>query len=109
MQDLDIEAEIKAKNLTAPRVTKAQIDELMMNVIYHWHVVPDTTTIVAVAVLVMENEQTFTLATDYSACASPENFDEEIGRNIACDNAAKKAEEALWLLEGYALKKRLVS
>lgn len=41
--------------------------------------------------------------TGESACASPENFDPEIGRKIAYDNAFNK----IWLLEGYLLKEKL--
>ena len=38
-----------------------------------------------------------------SACASPENFNEEIGRKIAKENARGK----IWALEGYLLKEKL--
>ena len=38
-----------------------------------------------------------------SACASPENFDEALGRKIARDNAKGK----IWALEGYALRNTL--
>ncbi|SWJ13157.1 Uncharacterised protein [Klebsiella pneumoniae] len=41
--------------------------------------------------------------TGESACASPENFDPEIGRKIARENAVNK----IWMLEGYLLKQRL--
>ena len=41
--------------------------------------------------------------TGESACASPENFDAEIGRKIARDNAVQK----IWPLMGYELKQRL--
>lgn len=51
-------------------------------------------------VLVLENGFT---VTGESACASPENFNEEIGRQIAYDNAIDK----VWLLEGYLLKQNL--
>lgn len=51
-------------------------------------------------VLVLENGFT---VTGESACASPENFNEEIGRKIAYDNAIDK----VWLLEGYLLKNKL--
>lgn len=51
-------------------------------------------------VLVLENGFT---VTGESACASPENFNEEIGRKIAYDNAIDK----VWLLEGYLLKQNL--
>ncbi|MGP0939631.1 Gp49 family protein, partial [Serratia sp. CY74664] len=51
-------------------------------------------------VLVLENGFT---VTGESACASPENFDAEIGRKIARDNAVQK----IWMLEGYLLKQRM--
>ena len=41
--------------------------------------------------------------TGESACVSPENFNSEIGRRIARENAVNK----LWPLLGYALKERL--
>ena len=41
--------------------------------------------------------------TGESACASPENFDAEVGNKIAFENAREK----IWALEGYLLKERL--
>lgn len=37
------------------------------------------------------------------ACASTENFDAEIGKKIAYENARNK----IWQLEGYLLKQKL--
>ncbi len=51
-------------------------------------------------VLVLRNGFT---VTGESACASPENFNSEIGRRIARENAVSK----VWPLLGYALKERL--
>ncbi len=51
-------------------------------------------------VLVLRNGFT---VTGESACASPENFDAEIDRKIARDNAVNK----VWMLEGYLLKEKL--
>lgn len=51
-------------------------------------------------VLVLRNG--FTVTGD-SACASPENFDAEIGRKIARQNAVAK----IWPLLGYALRSKL--
>jgi hypothetical protein len=48
-------------------------------------------------VLILRNGFT---VTGESACASPENFDAEIGRKIARNNAVAK----IWPLMGYALK-----
>jgi hypothetical protein len=43
--------------------------------------------------------------TGESAAASPENFDEQIGRKIARDNARNK----IWALEGYLLRSKLAA
>lgn len=51
-------------------------------------------------VLVLKNGFT---VTGESACASPENFNAEIGKKIARENAVAK----VWPLMGYALKERL--
>ena len=51
-------------------------------------------------VLVLRNGFT---VTGESACASPENFDAEIGRKIARQNAEQK----IWPLMGYHLKQKL--
>lgn len=51
-------------------------------------------------VLVLRNGFT---VTGESACASPENFNAEIGKRIARENAVAK----IWPLMGYALKENL--
>lgn len=51
-------------------------------------------------VLVLRNGFT---VTGESACASPENFNAEIGRKVARENAVNK----VWALEGYLLKESL--
>lgn len=61
---------------------------------------PDPLFLLTFCVLVLKNGFT---VTGESACASPENFDEEIGRKIARQNAVNK----IWLLEGYLLKQKL--
>ncbi len=101
--DQAIEKEIQDKGLTAPRVTPDQIDALMAGVSYDTYVVPGTTTTVATAIAA----NGFTLAVEMSACASPENFNEEIGVRIAISAVAKKARDELWKLEGYRLKASL--
>jgi hypothetical protein len=53
-------------------------------------------------VLTLRNDFT---VTGESACASPENFDEEIGRKVARANAVQK----IWPLMGYALKEKLAA
>lgn len=51
-------------------------------------------------VLVLKNGFT---VTGESACASPENFDAELGRKIARQNAVQK----VWSLMGYELRTKL--
>lgn len=93
-----VESEIQAKNLNAPRITPQQIDEAIVDEAYH--VFPGTT--VTVCCLTLKNGYT---VIGESACASPANFDAELGRKIARDNARSK----IWALEGYALRERLAA
>lgn len=103
MNEHAIEQEIQAKGKTAARITPDQIDAMMGGVTVRTHVFEGTTTTIAVAF----DTNGFSLATGLSACASPENFDREIGEKIATQNALTAAREELWRLEGYVLKKRL--
>lgn len=103
MSDEQIERAIQDKGLTASRVTPGQIDELMEGVRYETHVVPGTTTTVATAIAA----NGFTLATEVLACASPANFDEQIGRRIAIERCERVARDELWKLEGWRLKRSL--
>lgn len=88
-----IEAEINAKGLNAPRITPAMIDETVRNV--EFHVFGGTT--LTVCVLTLWNGFT---VTGESACASPANYDRELGEKIALQNAKQK----IWALEGYRLR-----
>lgn len=92
----EVENEIQTKNLTAPRLTPDSIDATIAGEQYH--VFPGTT----VTVCCLELTNGYTVIGE-SACASPENFDEELGRKIARDNARNK----IWQLEGYLLRQRL--
>lgn len=96
MCDNEIENEIQEKGLNAPRLNPGMIEGTIEEEYYH--VVPDTT--LTLCVLTLKNGFT---VTGESASASPENFDEEIGRKIARDNAKNK----IWALEGYILKQKL--
>lgn len=103
MSDQDIEREIQAKGLNHPRVRPEKIDQLMKRVSYHTHFVPGTTTTVVTAIA----GNGFTLATEISACASPENFDPQIGRKAALERCERAARDKLWELEGWHLKRVL--
>jgi hypothetical protein len=63
--------------------------------------IPQSLGLLTFCVLVLKNGFT---VTGESACASPENFDAEIGKKIARQNAEQK----IWPLMGYELKQRLV-
>lgn len=110
---MNIEQEIQDKGLTAPRITPADIEA---NIVSEWYingatgVVPDDNQppvpadhplcLLTFCVLVLRNGFT---VTGESACASPENFDAELGKKIARRNAEAK----IWALMGYELRSRL--
>lgn len=93
---MNIESEIQRKGLNAPRVTPAMLDAAILTT--QFHVFPGT--MLTVACLTLKNGFN---VTGESACASPENFDEKLGRQIAFEDAKRK----IWALEGYLLKQRL--
>ena len=96
MSELQIEKEIQAKGLNAPRLTPDLIDAAIVGEDYH--VFPGT--MLTVCCLTLRSGFT---VTGESACASPENFNAEIGQKIARCNARDK----IWALEGYLLKEKL--
>lgn len=126
MPEQSIEKEIQDKGLNAPRLTPDHIDSKIALEMYftgsgiidaqtHGHHLglmriqhnegedlhkPIET--LTFCILVLENGFT---VTGESACASPENFDAEIGRKVAYNNAREK----IWALEGYLLKQKLWS
>ena len=123
--DMNIEQEIQAKGLTAPRITP---DDIEANIAREHYFVAaegvagkaalhylnqsrgvsssirpmanDPLWLLTFCVLVMKNGFT---VTGESACASPENFDAEIGRKIARQNAVQK----IWPLMGYELRSKV--
>ena len=117
-----IEQEIQAKGLTAPRITPADIEAAIIGEsyftaaeggigAYHTHgevyqgegdIHHDSLGLLTFCVLVLKNGFT---VTGESACASPENFDAELGRKIARRNAVDK----IWPLMGYELKSKLAT
>ncbi|MDK1706849.1 Gp49 family protein [Serratia marcescens] len=113
MSDKAIEQEIQAKGKTAPRVTPDHIESIISDCYYFTaqdglmtanpdvaQYSPKSLDLLTFCVLVLKNGFT---VTGESACASPDNFDAEIGRKIARTNAVQK----IWALEGYLLKQRL--
>ena len=126
MNDKDIEQEIKDKGLTAPRVTPADVEANIASEHYFTadqgarHAFLDALAgnntfnpnsflplntelcLLTFCVLVLKNGFT---VTGESACASPENFDAELGRKIARQNAMQK----IWPLMGYELRSKLAA
>lgn len=116
MNDQSIEQEIQAKGLTATRVTPADIEAGIDGEFYFTAAdagqangLPTLTNFrekikaldsFTFCVLVMNNGH---VITGESACVSPENFDAELGRKIARQNAVAK----IWPLMGYELRSKL--
>lgn len=124
MSDEAIEQEIQAKGKTAARVTPSDIEANIADERYftawegaqlaYWgdsdpaNPKPEAgapakngpLSLLTFCVLVLRNGFT---VTGESACASPENFDAEIGRNVARQNAVQK----IWPLMGYELRTKL--
>ena len=122
MSDQDIEQEIQAKGLTAPRVTPADIEANIATEAYftahegiegsraahgkyqlvrhNENEAEGPMMRLTFCVLILDNGCT---VTGESACASPENFNAEIGRRIARENAINK----VWPLLGFRLRDEL--
>lgn len=102
-----IESEIQRKGLNAPRLTPAHIDS-QIAAEYTFRVsdvltdVPQHPSLGCLTVCVMILQNGF-IVTGESACASPENYDADIGSKIARDNARNK----IWAFEGYTLRNHL--
>lgn len=80
----------------AVRVTKDHIAGLITTQQY----LQPEGTLLTMCVLTLANGFT---VTGESACAAPENFNEDLGKKIAYENAFNK----IWQLEGYLLKQAL--
>lgn len=96
MNNEEIEKEVQEKRLTAPRITQEMIDHVIK--CEEYHVFPGSQ--LTVCCLTLLNGFT---VTGESACASPENFNKELGEKIAYG----KARDKIWALEGYLLKQKL--
>lgn len=117
MSEQTIEQQIRSRGLTAPRVTSVTIEANIASEHYftaadgiahqnaknpvHGY---DTTPLLLLTFCVLVLKNGFTV-TGESACASPENFDVEIGRKIA----RQKAVEKIWSLMGYELRTALAA
>ena len=111
----NLEAAIVAAGANvAPRITPADIKANIASEHYftatqalvgetrgpEWQATPKELDLLTFCVLVLKNGFT---VTGESACASPENFNADIGRRIARENAVAK----IWPLMGYALRNQL--
>ena len=95
-EETELEYKIQNKGLNAPRLTPSHIDSVISEIKYHR--VENTT--VTLCTLILINGYS---VTGESASVSLDNFDEQIGKEIAYTNARDK----IWQLEGYLLKQRL--
>jgi len=95
-EESEIEQQLQEKGLNAPRLSPQLIDSRIVS--SSFHVWPGTTLTTCLLTLVNGYH-----VTGESAAASPENFDREIGEQIAYRNARDK----IWALEGYLLRQRL--
>lgn len=96
MNEKETENELQNKGLNAPRLTPELIDSVIVN--QQFHLFEDSC--LTVCCLTLKNG--FTVIGE-SACASPENFDADVGTRISFEKARSK----IWELEGYLLKQRL--
>ena len=119
MNDQQIEQEIQAKGLTAPRITPADIEanivgehyftasqavEAVEGCVHEIGKSPDWGTLQLLTFCVLVLKSGFTVPGE-SYCADAERFDAETGRNEARKDAINKA----WPLMVYALKERLAN
>jgi len=93
------EIEEKLASRTYPRVTKESIEARIKEVNY-LYIGTGEAAKGTICIITMENGWT---STGFSAPADPRNYDEDIGRHYAYENAFKP----LWQLEGYLLRERL--
>jgi len=96
MTDTEIELIIQEKGLTAPRLTPEWIDGVIIEEDYHHF----KNTNLTVCCLILKNGFA---VTGESYCVSAENFNQELGQQIARKNAVEK----IWMFEGYLLKEYL--
>lgn len=91
-----VEQMIQSKGLTAPRVTPADIDAVIKSEEFQ------VFGVLTVCRLTLQNGF---IVVGESACASPENFNAEVGQRVSRDDAKRK----IWPLLGYELRSRLAA
>jgi hypothetical protein len=96
MSDNEIEQEIQAKGLTAPRVTPADIEAEIDQDLYLCGIDGRLT----ICVLRLKNGF---LVTGESAATDAENYDQDLGKKVARQNAVAK----VWPLLGFRLRDKL--
>ena len=87
----------KIQNFDAPRITEDDINEILANSKKVYSTVFDKCTVVS-----CQLPNGFVI-TESSACVSPENYDEETGKEI-CLN---KIKDKIWELEAYLLQQMM--
>jgi hypothetical protein len=117
IMEKSIEQQIQDKGLIAPRITPEDITNTIASAFFftaaegakeaepddfNYFTYESTLSLLTFCVIVLKNGFT---VTGESACASPENYNKEIGQKIAFNNAKEK----IWMLEGYLLKEKLSS
>jgi acyl carrier protein len=95
MTSKSAEQMIQESGATAPRLNPQHIESVIQKEQYLF-----PTGTLTVCILTLRNG---TLVTGEAASVSPANFNEEIGRKVAREDAFRK----IWALEGYLLKERL--
>ena len=94
------EAKAIVATKTAPRVTEESIKAKIAYVDYQQVQSPFTSGLGTLCIITMQNGW---ISTGFSAPADARNFDPEVGKRYAYDNAFKP----LWQLEGYLLRETL--
>lgn len=102
MNDQAVEQQIKAKGLTAPRVTLDDLNANIVSVEIVKHIAPSGQVL---RWAVLTTRSGYAVTGRPSVSVSPENDRAELGEQIARDNARNE----LWPLMGYALKERLAA
>lgn len=91
------------KKVEGPKVYAADIQEALANCQFEVNQ-PDGRTATHVHVY---DQHGYFLASGFSACVDPANYDAALGKDYALKHALGNAEGKLWQLEGYHLKKEL--